>query len=228
MITFEDVKKCPEINTLLLWANGMLESLGYTEHGLRHTGYVSTTTAEILKTLDYPERVVELGAIAGLVHDVGNGINRHHHGLQGAAMLFPVLTNMGFPVDEVCEIAAAVGNHEEETGYPVTPLAAALILADKSDAHRTRVRRGDRFNPNDIHDRVNYAIRSNSLRVDAESKVIRYRVRMDASSSVMEFLQIYMSRMQMSETAAKVLGCTYQLSINGMRINSFAPEALKE
>ncbi|MCL2432991.1 MAG: HD domain-containing protein [Clostridia bacterium] len=228
MLTFEDVKQCPEINTLLLWANGMLETLGYTEHGLRHTGYVSATTAEILRTLGHPERVVELGAIAGWVHDVGNGINRKNHGLNGAVVLFPVLKDMGFPIEEICEITSAVGNHEEQTGHPVTPIAAALILADKSDAHRTRVRRGDRFNPNDIHDRVNYAIRSNSLRVDEENRIVRYRVRMDATSSVMEFLQIYMSRMEMSEKAAKVLGCTYQLSINGMRINSFSPEALKE
>jgi len=225
-MTIKEVRNNPEIQAMVLWANQMLASLGYTEHGPRHTGHVSTAAAEILRKLSYDDATVELAAIAGWVHDVGNCVNRKNHGLSGSCILFSVLRDAGMPIADVLEVIAAVGNHEEETGFPVTPIAAAVILADKSDAHRTRVRKDKDYDPTDIHDRVNYAIRENQLLVDERNHVIRYEVWMEATSSVMEFLQIYFSRMEMSEKAAEALGCRYQLKINGMLINSFSREAL--
>ena len=154
IVSLEEVKNNNKIKVLVNTANTVLEAMGYTEHGLRHVGYVSKTAADILRTLSYDDRTVELGAITGWVHDVGNAINRNFHGLNGASMLYPILNEIGFPIEETAQIMAAVGNHEADTGVPVSPISAALIIADKSDAHRTRVRRKN-YNPNDIHDRVN-------------------------------------------------------------------------
>nr|MDD6336668.1 HD domain-containing protein [bacterium] len=222
MITLEQVHKNADIQALVLNANRMLASLGYTEHGPRHTGYVSRTAQSIMRELGYDEHMQELAAIAGWIHDVGNAVNRKHHGLTGATLVFPLLRDMGMEMEDICEIIAAIGNHEEENGFPVTPITAAIILADKSDAHRTRVRRG-KYDPLDIHDRVNYAIKKNALIVDNENKIIRYEVEMDDTSSVMDFMQIYLSRMAMSERAAGTLGCRYHLIVNGMRINNLNP-----
>lgn len=219
VISLDDVRNNEKIKVLIHTANTVLEAMGYTEHGLRHVGYVSKTAGDILKTLDYDERTVELGAIAGWVHDVGNGINRHFHGLNGASMLYPILNEIGFPIEETAQILAAVGNHEADTGVPVSAISSALIIADKSDAHRTRVRRKS-YNVNDIHDRVNYSIKKNVLHVDAENRVIEYRLTMDSSSSVMEFMQIFMSRMVMCEKAAELLGCKFNIVINGRLINN--------
>lgn len=227
MITLADIKHNPEIFTLVNWANEMLDRLGYTEHGPRHTGYVSKMASDILMHLGYDARTVELAAITGWIHDVGNAVNRKHHGLTGAAMLFPILRDMGMDIKEICEIVAAIGNHEEQTGSPLTAIASAVILADKCDAHRTRVRRGKRYDSGDIHDRVNYSIRSNTLVVDPKERVIRFVFEMDETSSVMEFMQIYLTRMLMSEKAAHFLNCRFELVVNNMRINNhdaFAPE----
>jgi len=224
MITLADVKANKDLTTLVLSANRMLSSLGYTEHGPRHVGYVSTTTKSILASLGYDKHQQTLGEIAGWLHDVGNCVNRQGHGRTGAALLMPLLREMGMPMADVAEIMAAVGNHEEENGFPVTPLTAALILADKADTHRTRVRRGKRYDSGDIHDRVNYAIKKNTLSVDVEQKIIRFEIKMQNTSSVMDFLSIYLSRMKMSQQAASTLGCRYLLVINGMPINRFPDE----
>jgi uncharacterized protein len=172
MVTLEDIHKHPEISAMIHEANEVLNAIGYTEHGQRHVGYVSSVASAILKKLEYPERTVELAAIAGWIHDVGNVINRKHHGLNGAALLYPVLRETGMPMDEICRILSAIGFHEEETGAPVSEVSAALIIADKSDAHRTRVRK-DRYDPNDIHDRVNYSIKKNWVDVDPVKRIIR-------------------------------------------------------
>ena len=210
-----------DIAGLIDATNQALEVLGYTEHGLRHVGYVSHTAEQILRELGYPERRCQLAAIAGWVHDVGNSINRHNHGITGGALLFPILRGMGMPVEEVTTICTAVGNHEEQNGLPVSDVSSALIIADKSDAHRTRVRK-KHFNLDDIHDRVNYAIKLNWLEVDKPRRVIRYEIAMDQSSSVMEFMQIYLTRMRMSEAAAKYLGCSFDLVVNGVVVNNQA------
>ncbi len=218
-ISLEEVKNDKKIKVLVNTANSVLEAMGYTEHGLRHVGYVSKVAADILRTLDYDTRTVELAAITGWVHDVGNAINRNFHGLNGASMLYPILNDIGFPIEETARILAAVGNHEADTGVPVSPISAALIIADKSDAHRTRVRRKN-YNVNDIHDRVNYSIKENWLTVDKEKRIIQYKLVMDSSSSVMEFMEIFLSRMAMCEKAAELLNCKFDIVINDNLINN--------
>ena len=220
-ITLEDIKSDEDVRALIEAANHNLEVMGYTEHGLRHVGYVSRTTANILRELSYDERTVELGAITGWIHDVGNAINRKNHGLTGATLAFGLLKNRGMNMTEIATIMGAIGNHEEETGVPVSPVSAALIIADKSDAHRSRVRR-DRYDKTDIHDRVNMSIKKNSLVVDARKSVIRLVICMDETSALMEYLQIYLTRMILSEKAAAYLGCAFELVINGALINRHA------
>lgn len=217
-ITLEQVKADKSIHALIEAANHNLEVMGYTEHGLRHVGYVSRTTANVLRELGYDERTVELGAIAGWLHDVGNAINRKHHGLTGATLAFQLLVGLGMDMTEIGVITGAIGNHEEETGLPVSPVSAALIIADKSDAHRSRVNRKN-HDPKDIHDRVNLSIKKNSLIVDGKQRKIRLVIYMDESSALMEYLQIYLTRMVLSEKAASFLGCSFELVINGALIN---------
>ena len=149
MITLRDIKANDNFCALIKWAGKCMETKGYTEHGIRHCSYVSTTARNILSSLDYPERVRELAAIAGYIHDIGNSVNRKNHGPTGACLAFPLLMEMGMDIDEICMITSAVGNHEEETGSAVNEVSAAIIIADKSDAHRTRVGRG-KYNPEDI------------------------------------------------------------------------------
>ena len=220
MVTLEQVRNNPDIACLIDSANRTLAAIGYTEHGRRHMGYVSHTASAILSQLHYDERIVELAAIAGWIHDVGNCVNRHNHGLTGALLVFPILRDMGMPMEEVTAIISAIGNHEEQSGKVVSEISAALVLADKSDAHRTRVRHGGAYNINDIHDRVNYAIQRNDLTVDATQRTIIFSLEMEETSSVMDFLQIYLSRMLMSEQAAHFLHCRYNLIINGQTVNN--------
>jgi uncharacterized protein len=227
MLTLEDIQNSEEISALIREANNVLAAIGYTEHGQRHVRYVSSTAAAILKKLDYSERIVELAAIAGWVHDVGNVVNRKHHGMLGAVMLFPLLREMGMEMDEVCQIISAAGYHEEETGSPVSDISAALIIADKSDAHRTRVRKG-KYDPYDIHDRVNYSIKKNWVEVDPVKRIIRYEMVMDSSSSVMEFMQIFLTRMRLCEKAAEFLECRLDIVVNGVTINNQKADSLKE
>lgn len=223
-ITLEMVKGNIEFRKLIDTANTNLEVMGYTEHGLRHVGYVSKTTENILKELGYDGRTVELGAIAGWIHDIGNAINRKHHGLTGATLAFDVLSRMRMDIGEIAQIIGAIGNHEEETGLPVNPISAALIIADKSDAHRSRVRKKN-FDMSDIHDRVNMSIKKNYLAVDKEKRVIRLVIYMDTTSATMEYLQIYLTRMVLCEKAASFLGHTFELVINGAVINRQRPTA---
>jgi len=226
-VVLTDVKNRSEFVQLIKTANNYLEIRGYTEHGYRHVGYVSNTTSNILAKLQYDTRTVELGAIAGWIHDIGNSINRFNHGISGANLAFPILLKMGMPPSEIGTILTAIGNHEAETGIPANPVGAALILADKSDAHRTRVHK-NRYDPDDIHDRVNYSIKKNYLLVDNEKKVVRLVIFMDRTSSTMEYFRIYLSRMLLSEKAAAFLGCKFELVINGAVINNHkaAPQKL--
>ena len=217
MITLQDIQNHPVIAELVEAANRNLAAMGYTEHGRRHVGYVSHTTAEILRQLGYPPRTVELAEITGWVHDVGNALARHNHGVTGASLLLPVLREVGMDMSEISRILSAVGNHEEQYGRPVSEISAALIIADKSDAHRTRVRR-KRFSPDDIHDRVNYSIKKNWVSVDTAKKQIHYVIVMDDTSSVMEFFEIFMSRMKMCEEAAQFLDCQFCFLVNDVVI----------
>lgn len=217
-VTLSDVKANEEIRALIDMANHNLEVMGYTEHGIRHVSFVSHATKEILSELGYDERTAELGAIAGWVHDIGNAVNRRRHGITGAVMTSRILSVMGMSPEEVALLVGAIGNHEEDIGVPVNPICAALIIADKSDAHRSRVRR-DKYDLNDIHDRVNLSIKKNFITVEKDKKLIRLFIYMDEISSPMEYMQIYMSRLVLCEKAAKALGCSFELIINGSAVN---------
>ena len=221
MLTLKDVQHNPTIQALINAGNHYLAVMGYTDHGPRHLGYVSHTASRLLRDLGYSEREVELAAIAGWVHDVGNSVNRIEHGQSGAVLLFPILREMGMDPTDVVEIVMAVGNHEEQSGFVSSAVSAALAIADKSDAHRSRVRDG-KPDPTDPHDRVNFAIQHNRVIVDNERKVIRQEIQMDSTSSVLEFLSIYMERIVMCEKAAAFLGQHFELSINGRLVNKSA------
>ena len=219
MVTLQEIKQNESIRVLIRAGNRYLDSMGYTEHGPRHVGYVSKTASYILKALGYSPREAELAAIAGWVHDVGNSVNRHDHGPLGAVLLLPILRETGMDMADIMEIITAVGNHEEQSGFISSNVSAALALGDKSDAHKSRVRNGQP-DVTDIHDRVNFSIQENQVTVDREKRVIRHELTMDETSSVMEYLTIYMSRITMCEKAAKFLHCSFDLVINGQSINN--------
>ena len=221
MITLQEIKQNESIKALVRAGNSYLETLGYTDHGPRHLGYVSRTASGISKSLGYSEREVELAAIAGWVHDVGNSVNRHDHGPNGAILLFPLLREIGMDIEDVMIIITAVGNHEEQSGTVSSAVSAALAIADKSDAHKSRVRNG-RPDVGDIHDRVNFAIQENSVIVDRKHKIIRQELKMDESSSVLEYLSIYLPRILMCEKAAEFLGQHFELFINDRPVNNRA------
>ncbi|MDR1418005.1 MAG: HD domain-containing protein [Endomicrobium sp.] len=192
--------------------------MGYTEYGLRHVSLISSITENILRSLDYPKRIQELAAIAGYIHDIGNVINRHDHGQPAALMVMRILKDMRATPEEIALIIAAIGNHEEEVGDPVNPIAAALILADKSDVHKTRVRNKNILKY-DIHDRVNYAVERSFLNVNKEKKIIALRLTIDTQiSNVMEYFEIFMPRMLMSRRVANFLNCTFELIINERKL----------
>ena len=221
MITLQEIKQNESIKALVRAGNRYLETLGYTDHGPRHLGYVSRTASGILKSLVYSEREVELAAIAGWVHDVGNSVNRHDHGPNGAILLFPLLREIGMDIEDVMIIITAVGNHEEQSGTVSSAVSAALAIADKSDAHKSRVRNGCP-DVDDIHDRVNFSIQENSVTVDRKRRIIRQELKMDQSSSVLEYLSIYLPRILMCEQAAEFLGQHFELFINDRPVNNRA------
>ena len=219
MITLQEIKQNDSIKALVRAGNRYLETLGFTDHGPHHLSFVSRTASGILTSLGYSAREVELAAIAGWVHDVGNSINRHDHGPNGAVLLFPILKDMGMEMNDVLEIITAVGNHEEQSGTVSSAVSAALVIADKSDAHKSRVRHG-KPDLTDVHDRVNFSIQENHVSVDKPNKIIRQSLVMDASSSVLEYLSIYLARIIMSEKAASYLGQSFDLTINNSPVNN--------
>ena len=216
MITFEDIVKDEEINILIKTADRQLVELGYTEHGYRHIGIVSRIAGEILTELGYPERTIELGKIAGFMHDIGNAINREDHAHTGAMLAYTLLTKKGMSYEEAAEIMMAIGNHDENTGSPVSPITAALIIADKSDVHRTRVRDGNVDSTFDIHDRVNYAVEDANILLDKENKKIILQLKIDTKiCPVIKYFEIFLERMLMSKRAAHYLNIWFGLEING-------------
>lgn len=218
LITVNQLKNDHEVTVYLTRSTAYLTQLGFTEHGLRHAGLVSKLAAEVLSGLDYPERDWELAAIAGYLHDVANMINRFNHGGAGAIMAYSILTRMGMAPEEIALVISAIGNHEEERGHAVNPIAAALILADKSDVHRGRVTNKD-FAKFEIHDRVNYAAESSRLLIDKLSRHINLELIIEtAICPVMEYFEIFLERMVMCRRAAEFLGCKFGLVINDNRL----------
>lgn len=213
-VTLSDVQKHPSIQAYIKQADANLAAMGFTEHGRRHIGLVSSIAHNILERLGYDERMAELASIAGYVHDLGNCVARVNHGAASALLVEPFLRELGMPPEEVALILSAVGNHEEEVGEPVNEVAAALILADKSDVHRTRVRNPD-LPSFDIHDRVNYAVIKSFLDVDEEERLITLRITIEtANTSIIEYFEIFLERMLMCRRAATYLGCEFKLKIN--------------
>ena len=218
MITLEDVKNNPFIDSFVCKGNEYLGVLGYTEHSYRHLNLVSTIAYNILEQLGYSRREAELAAVAGYLHDVGNVVSRNEHGISGATLCFPVLANMEMPPDEVATVISAIANHEEQYGQPINVVSAALIMADKSDVHRSRVRNPD-FATFDIHDRVNYAVEYAFLRVSSESRTITMDLAIDINiCPVMEYFEIFLTRMMLCRRAANFLNCNFELIVNGSKL----------
>ncbi|MCR4420166.1 MAG: HD domain-containing protein [Clostridia bacterium] len=217
VVRLEDVKRDPEVAVYIARSNEYLGAIGYTEHGQRHVNLVAQVAYNILTHLGHPRRTAELAAIAGYLHDIGNVVGRHNHGQAGALIAYQILGRLGMPPEEVAQVVGAVGNHEEEYGQAVNPVAAALILADKSDVHRSRVRNRDPATF-DLHDRVNYAVERSFLRVDAERKRLTMELTIDTDiSPVMDYFEIFLTRMLMCRRAAAFLGCAFGMEINGAR-----------
>ena len=214
-MTYDEIRQDEAVRVYIAQADASMEALGFTEHSFAHVGHVAAMAGDILTKLGCPARTVELAKIAGYLHDIGNLVNRVDHSQSGAVMAFRILDRMNFPPEEIAAIVTAIGNHDEGTGVPVNAVAAALIIADKSDVRRSRVRcRADIAA--DIHDRVNYAVTEAALDILPEQKEILLTLTIDtAISSVMEYFEIFMKRMTMCRKAAQKLGCSFHLKING-------------
>ncbi len=218
LITYKDIRENEDVKTYITRADESLKTLGYTEHSFPHVSRVAETAAYILKTLGYPEREAELAQIAGYLHDIGNLVNRVDHSQSGAVMAFRILDRMEMPADELSEIVTAIGNHDEGTGVPVNHISAALILADKSDVRRSRVRNTDTDNF-DIHDRVNYSAVKSVLKINDDKTIIKLKLQIDTHiSSVMDYFEIFLGRMKMCRNAASKLGLEFKLIINEQQL----------
>jgi hypothetical protein len=218
VVSFDSVRDSPRVKIYIRKADEALAEIGYTEHGERHVSLVAHIAYNTLKRLGYPEREAELAAIAGYLHDMGNAVNRELHAQTGAVMAMNILQDMGMPDIEIVRIMGAIGNHHENDGSAISPIAAALILADKSDVHRTRVRNPEMIKF-DVHDRVNYAVEKSFLNVDEGRKEITLELTIDTQiSQVMEYFEIFMTRMLAARKAAKFLGTSFGLKVNGNRL----------
>ena len=218
MISFEEIRKNEDIKTYIRKADDSLVALGFTEHSFAHVGNVAYNCKKILSALDYPLHQQELAQIAAYLHDIGNLVNRVEHSQSGAVMAFRILTNLDMEASDVAEIVTAIGNHDEGTGRPVSPIAAALILADKSDVRRSRVRNSDETSF-DIHDRVNYSVKKSELVISEDKSTITLVLSVDTHyGSVMDYFEIFMQRMIMCRKAADALGMTFKLIINGQAL----------
>ena len=214
-MTYEQIRRDHAVQVYIAQADATLDALGFTEHSFQHVTRVAQTAGMILQTLGSCPREVELAKIAGYLHDIGNVVNRVDHSQSGAVMAFRILDRMEFPPEEIAAIISAIGNHDEGTGVPVSPLAAALILADKSDVRRSRVRQKEDIHT-DIHDRVNYAVTRAKLEVFPEEDQILLSLDIDPEiSSLMEYFEIFTKRMLLCRKAAQKLGCAFRMKING-------------
>ena len=218
MLTFEQVQNNPAIRTYIQRADESLTALGFTEHSFAHVGMVTRNAAYILETLGYPQRTVEVAKIAAFLHDIGNLVNRVDHSQSGAVMAFRILDNLDCDPEEIATIVTAIGNHDEGTGLPVNAVAAALILADKSDVRRSRVRNQDPTTF-DIHDRVNYSVKRSQLKINEEHTLIKLKLFVDTKyGSVMDYFEIFMQRMILCRKAAEKLGLQFKLMINEQQL----------
>lgn len=214
----DQVAEHPVIITYLQLADQFTAELGYTEHGLRHANLVGRIAYNVLDRLGYETRLAELAAVAGYLHDIGNVVSRHDHAQSGALMVLPILAELGLPATDIGVVLGAIGNHEEETGHAVSPVSAAVVIADKSDVHHSRVRK-DAEIEFDIHDRVNASTRHSFVRVDPDARTITLELDIDPEiSNVMEYFEIFLSRMMMCRHAAGGLGCRFRMTVNGQSL----------
>lgn len=218
MITYEEIRKNEDIRIYISEADASLAALGFTEHSFAHVTHVAEIAGYILETLGYPEREIELAKIAGYLHDIGNLVNRMEHSQSGAVMVFRLLDKLNFNAREIATITTAIGNHDEGTGVPVNAVSAALILADKSDVRRSRVRNQDVRNF-DIHDRVNYSVVKSELKINEAHTLIKLKLSVDTHfSSVMDYFEIFMERMKLCRKAAERLDLKFKLMINEQQL----------
>ncbi len=218
MLTFEEIKKNPNINTYITSADNSLSALGFTEHSFAHVTKVAETAGYILKTLDFSEHSIELVKIAAYMHDIGNLVNRNEHSQSGAIMAFRILDKLNMEPHDIATIVTAIGNHDEGTGFPVDEVSAALILADKSDVRRSRVRNRDKASF-DIHDRVNFSVTKSSLYISDDRQKITLELTIDTEyGSIMDYFEIFMERMLLCRKAADRLGLAFKLIINGQAL----------
>ena len=217
-MTYQEILKDKTSQTYVAQADATLGALGFTGHSFPHVLRVAELVGYILQTMGYPDRTVEIGKIAGYLHDIGNLVNRVDHSQSGAVMAFVLLSRMDFPPEEIAVITAAIGNHDEGNGVPVNPVAAALILADKSDVHRSRVR-NQNMADFDIHDRVNYSVTKSELKINEARTIVKLKLTVDTHfSSVMDFFEIFMNRMILCRKAAQTLGLRFTLIINEQQL----------
>ena len=216
-ITYQDLKNNGAISTYIKKADESLIALGYTEHSFAHVTKVAELASEMLLTLGYSEREAELAKMAGYLHDIGNVVNRVEHAQSGAVMAFRILDKMGADPEDIATIITAIGNHDESTAYPVNAVAAALILADKTDVRYTRVRNQD-FASFDIHDRVNYSVKESKVEVVKDSHITLDLIIETKMCTVMDYFEIFLNRMILCRKAAEKLGLNFQLVINGQRL----------
>lgn len=217
-MTFNELKNNESIKIYIEKADESLKARGFTEHSFAHVGKVADTASYILRTLKFPEHDIEMVKIAAYLHDIGNLVNRIEHSQSGAVMAFRILDNLGMPANDIATVVSAIGNHDEGTGVPVNPVAAALILADKSDVRRSRVRNSD-ISTFDIHDRVNYSALSSELVIDDKHTAVTLILKVDSRySSVMDYFEIFLERMILCRKAAEKLGLEFKLIINGQNL----------
>lgn len=218
MLTYDEVSRSETIRTYIIRADESLGALGYTEHSFAHVVHVAQKAGYILETLGYDSRTVELAKIAGYLHDIGNLVNRKDHSQSGAVMAWSILNDMGCDPSEIATIVTAIGNHDEGTGVPVNAVAAALILADKADVRRSRVRNRD-ISSFDIHDRVNYSVRKSTMQINDNKTIVTLKLSVDTQyGSVMDYFEIFMGRMILCRKAAEKLGLQFKLLINEQQL----------
>lgn len=218
MLTYQDIRRNEDINTYIKMADRSLGALGFTEHSFAHVAKVSAVAKYIMETMGCDPRDTELAMIAGYIHDIGNLVNRSEHSQSGAIMAFRILDRLNMPAEEIAKVVTAIGNHDEGTGVPVDDMCAALILADKSDVRRSRVRNRD-FATFDIHDRVNYSVEKSELKISEDKTRITLYINIDTQyCSIMDYFEIFLGRMTMCRRAAEKLGLKFKLEINGQEL----------
>jgi uncharacterized protein len=218
-ITYEEIRENKEINTYINIGNEVLGVLGYTDHSKVHAVKVAETAGKILRELGFSKKEIELAKIAGFMHDIGNSVNRNDHAHNGALMAFQILKDMEMDCEDIAAIVAAIGNHDEKTGTAVTPISAAVILADKTDVRRNRVRTKEKANF-DNHDRVNYAAIKSKVTIDKEKGIITLDIKLDESiSSILDYYEIFLNRMLMCKRAAELLNAKFKFTANGNKVS---------